>query len=98
MRKEELPSPGTLQKKDLTVSVSPQYAGKQINKIYNTNVVLEAVLLGRLVADFHSIEVENSNQISFRDASHSRCSIPSFLSSIRPCSTKHERPTKIDEK
>lgn len=27
--------------------------------------------------------------ISLREASHSRCSIPSFLSSIKPCSTEH---------
>lgn len=41
--------------------------------------------------DFRAIEAEESWSISFRDASHSLCSIPYFRSSIKPCSTDKKK-------
>lgn len=61
------------------------------NKNTHTDVSHQAELLN-CEAYFLVTLVEGSWSISLREASHSRCSIPSFLSSIRPCSTEHPTP------
>lgn len=60
----------------------------------NTNILrahycLSSRLFNYIVA-FREIKEEESWSISFRDASQSRCPIPNFPSSIRPCSTEME--------